>query len=223
MTRSLRRLRGIHALLLLAALVSGVAICADVAPPDTKGNVLPSPAGRVFGEKRKAEGIRNFGEVSPLLFRGGQPTRPGVEALAKMGVNIVVDARGNRSNSEGKEVRRLGMTYVAIPWHCPFPHDEIFVQFLKLLKDNPDKKIFVHCRLGDDRTGMMIASYRMAVGGWSADDAMLEMQHFGFTFDHHFICPNLAAYEHSFPSHLKRNPAFKDLGLPATPAAFASE
>jgi protein tyrosine phosphatase (PTP) superfamily phosphohydrolase (DUF442 family) len=79
-----------------------------------------------------------------------------------MGIDIVVDTRGNRTKSEGKEVRRHGMQYVAIPWHCPFPKDETFARFLKLMRDNPDKKVFVHCRLGDDRTGMMIAAYRMA-------------------------------------------------------------
>jgi len=106
------------------------------------------------------------------------------------------------------------MKYVAIPWHCSFPQDDVFVRFLKLLKENPGKKIFVHCRLGDDRTGMMIASYRMAVEGWSADDAMLEMQHFGFTFAHHLICPRLAHYEQSFPSRLESNPAFVDVRSP---------
>jgi protein tyrosine/serine phosphatase len=82
---------------------------------------------------------------------------------------------------------------------------------LKLLKDNPHKKVFVHCRLGDDRTGMMIASYRMALEDWSANDAMLEMQHFGFTRAHHLICPRLAPYERSFPKHLKNNPVFEEL------------
>jgi tyrosine-protein phosphatase SIW14 len=165
-------------------------------------------APRVRGEKRKVKGIGNFGVVTPTLFRGAQPSKKGFKTLAQMGVDIVVDTRGNRTNSEGKEVRALGMKYVAIPWHCPFPHDDVFVRFLKLLEENPNKKVFVHCRLGDDRTGMMIASYRMAAEGWSADKAMLEMQHFGFSRAHHFICPRLASYEQSFPTRLKSNPAF---------------
>jgi tyrosine-protein phosphatase SIW14 len=226
MIRFLRRPHEIPVLLLLAVMISGATICEAQAPPDTEGEIPPSPAvaplpagalgARVFGEKRTVKGVGNFGEVSPTLFRGGQPTQQGFEALAKMGVDIVVDNRGDRSNSEGIVVRRLGMQYVAIPWHCPFPRDEVFARFLKLLQDNPGKKVFVHCRLGDDRTGMMIASYRMAAEGWSADDAMLEMQHFGFTREHHFICPRLEDYEHSFPSHLKSNPAFNDLRFPAT-------
>ena len=128
-----------------------------------------------------------------------------------MGIAIVVDTRGNRADGEGREVGRLGMKYVSIPWHCPFPHDEVFVKFLKLVRDNPEKKIFVHCRLGDDRTGMMVAAYRMAREGWTADEAMLEMQHFGFSSAHHFICPGLASYERNFPRTLKSNPDFAGL------------
>ena len=170
-----------------------------------------SHSSRHFGEKRKMKGVGNFGEVTPTLFRGAQPTHQGFEALAKHGIDIVVDNRGKRSKTEGKEVRRLGMQYVAIPWHCPFPHDEVFARFLKVVRDNPDKKIFVHCRLGDDRTGMMIAAYRIADEGWTADEAMSEMKHFGFSRAHHMICPTLASYEKNFPKHLKSNPVFQEV------------
>ena len=72
-------------------------------------------------------------------------------------------------------------------------HRCIFAQFLTLLRKNPGKKIFVHSRLGDDRTGMMIASYRMAQEGWSAEKAEKEMEKFGFSFTHRrLICPGLS-------------------------------
>ncbi len=190
----------------LAVMLLAITIANGKAPRHPDSDTRSASAA---GEKRKLTGVGNFGEVTPKLFRGAQPTRKGFEALARSGIDIVVDTRGNRTNSEGKVVRRLGMRYVAIPWHCPFPHDETFARFLKLVRDNPDKKIFVHCRLGDDRTGMMIASYRMADEGWSADRAMREMQQFGFTRVHHVICPTLASYEKDFPRHLKTNPAFQ--------------
>lgn len=75
-----------------------------------------------------------------------------------MGIKIVVDVRGTKRDAEGKKVRKLGMEYVSSPWHCPFPRDEVRARFLKLLRDDPGKKVFVHCRLGDYRDGMMIAS-----------------------------------------------------------------
>jgi hypothetical protein len=71
------------------------------------------------------------------------------------------------------------MKYVVIRWHCTFPKDEVLARFLRVVHDNPEK-IFVLFRLGDDRTGMMIASYRMAIEGWSAEDAMREMHEFGY-------------------------------------------
>ena len=170
------------------------------------------PASHQIGQKRQIKGLPNFGEVTPKLFRGAHPAPDGFETLAKMGVNIVVDARGGSDESENRRVNQLGMRYVSIPWRCPFPKDEVFIKFLKLLRDNPDKKVFVHCRLGDDRTGMMVASYRMAMQGWTADEAMREMEQFGYSPVHHYVlCPRLVFYEKDFPEHLKKNPAFEAL------------
>lgn len=165
-----------------------------------------------MGSRKHYVGLMNFAEVSPRLFRGGQPGIDGLEALKKMGVSIIVDMRGSKSPHEQIAVGKLGMQYIAIPWHCPLPSDGIFARFLKVIHDNPDKKVFVHCRLGDDRTGMAIAAYRMADEGWSPEEALKEMEEFGFTGVHHFICPTLQSYEKHFPNHLKSNPIFKDLG-----------
>lgn len=169
------------------------------------------PTQHQMGSRKHYYGLPNFAEVAPNLYRGGQPGADGLKALKKMGVGIVVDMRGSKSPHEEVAVTELGMRYVPIPWHCPFPSDKIFAEFLRLIHDNPDTKIFVHCRLGDDRTGMAVAAYRMADEGWSADEALNEMKEFGFTGVHHAICPTLESYEKRFPKHLKTNPAFKEL------------
>lgn len=164
-----------------------------------------------MGSRKHYEGLLNFAEVSAKLYRGGQPGADGLKELKKMGVDIVVDMRGSKSSHEATAVNELGMQYVSIPWHCPFPSDEKFSRFLKIIEDNPDKKIFVHCRLGDDRTGMAIAAYRMAEEDWTAEDALNEMKEFGYHGWHRAICPNLGTYARHFPKHLEKNPAFKDL------------
>jgi tyrosine-protein phosphatase SIW14 len=162
-------------------------------------------------DKSMRKNLPNFGEASATLYHGGQPSKTGFHMLEKMGVNIVIDLRGNR-DSERKIVNHLGMQYVAIPWRCSFPKDRDFAEFLTVLRRNPGKKIFVHCRLGDDRTGMMIASYRMAEEGWSAERAEKEMERFGFSFAHRrLICPGLSSYEEDFPHHFKTSPAFREL------------
>jgi protein-tyrosine phosphatase len=197
------RTAGIFLLFVATAVANGL-------PPQTSAPTnqeSKSAKTRVIGRKLQEKGVPNFGEVTPSLYRGGLLSTTGLKTLAKMGVNIVVDTHANDAGEE-REAKSLGMKYVAIPWHCPWPRDEVFAKFLKVLHENKGEKVFVHCRLGDDRTGMMVAAYRMAEEGWSADEAMNEMRTFGFTRAHHFICPGLASYEKHFPERLKDSPAF---------------
>jgi tyrosine-protein phosphatase SIW14 len=171
------------------------------APSETKPAIPP---------KSKLPGVPNFGQVLPTLYRGGQPDREGFSNLARVGIDIVVDLRGSRA-SERRIVTALGMKYVAIPWRCFSPHDEVFAQFLTLLRENPGKKIFVHCRVGNDRTGMDIAAYRMAEQGWTPEEAEKEMAAYGVNWFHRMICPRLGSYEKRFPAHFETSPAFQDL------------
>jgi protein tyrosine/serine phosphatase len=128
-----------------------------------------------------------------------------------MGIQIVVDLRGNRKG-ELKEVTSLGMQYVPMHWECSFPKDKTFAEFLALIRKNPGKKIFVHCRVGDDRTGMMIAAYRMADEGWTSKRAMEEMNKYGFSLVHRrLICPRLSEYEEHFPERFATKPEFEEL------------
>ncbi len=188
----------------LITLLAMVCTCAYPQPTDQSSTHTERPGKRKLIIK---QGIGNFGEVTPHLYRGAQPNATGYQELAKMGVNMVVDLRLTGKDEEGREVRKLGMQFVSIPWHCYFPKDKVFARFLDLMRENRGKKVFVHCRYGDDRTGMMIAAYRMAVEGWTPKEAREEMKQFGF---HHLVCPSLGAYEKDFPEHLKKSPAFQD-------------
>jgi len=186
-------------------IASGLAFLVVLAAPLAGNAALPQTtqmpsASHSPAPKKTLKGVGNFGEVTPTLYRGGQPSREGYEALAKMGVNIVVDGRLSGQDKEREEVEKAGMQYVSIPWHCLFPRDEVFARFLNVLRANPDKKVFVHCRYGDDRTGMMVAAYRMSVEGWTAEEARREMDQFGYK---PLVCPSLGPYEKHFPEHVK--------------------
>ena len=161
-----------------------------------------------MGNHKSAPGLPNFGQVTPNLFRGAQPETDGFKTLQALGVNIVVDMRGNRN--ERGPVENLGMQYVSIPWDAHSPSDEIIARFLKVIEENPDKKIFVHCHAGVDRTGMAIASYRMAKEGWSPGEAMKEMQFFGFSGFHNLRFPALVRFEKDFPQRLKTSSLFQE-------------
>ena len=164
----------------------------------------------VFGTRSKLKGVSNFGKVTDTLYRGAQPTDEGFSNLSKLGINIVVDLRGSGPH-ERELVTRLGMKYVPLPWHCYSPQDEQFAKFLTLLRENPGQKVFVHCRLGDDRTGMEIAAFRMAEQGWTAQEARKEMIAFGANWFHRAMCPELGPYTKAFPERFRTSPAFEKL------------
>lgn len=190
-----------------------LAILFAISPPrGYSQQVEASPPPHKAAVRMPAKGVPNFGQVSPNLYRGALPSAQGLQSLKGMGIDIVVDLRP-LDKTEETEVGKLGMQYVSIPSHCPFPTDKPWAQFLRVIQDNPGKKIFVHCRLGEDRTGMAVAAYRIADEGWSAAEAMREMQSFGFSEFHHAMCPGLDEYERTFPERLK-TPAFRSVTPP---------
>ena len=182
----------------------------DIALPRQTSASSPYSVPHEFARRRTVKGIPNLGEVTPTLYRGSQPTKEGFEQLAKIRIAIVVDLRGNRKG-ERDTVKAFGMQYVPIPWFCMRPKDTVIAQFLILLHDNPGKKIFVHCNTGIDRTGMMVAAYRMAAQRWTAEEALSEMKAFGFSPFHETICVGLSSYEKSFPQRFSSDPAFHTL------------
>ena len=208
-------LRGFAVGILVIVLAGGVPVHPQTASTGPAGN-----AEGPISQRLPLSGVPNFGEVTTHLLRGGQPTSAGFEELSKRGVGLVISLRGE-SKVERAEVEKLGMQYLSIPWHCAYPKDRQVAEFLKVVRANSDKKIFVHCRLGVDRTGLMIASYRIAEQGWTAARAHREMAAFGFDGFHSMICPGLASYEAGFPTRFEKDAAFEPLR--PTPAAAASQ
>jgi protein tyrosine phosphatase (PTP) superfamily phosphohydrolase (DUF442 family) len=115
------------------------------------GRSVPS-----LGEKLALTGIPNAGKVSDTLYRGAQSRGDGYRELRRLGVPIVVDLRSTASEQAAEQhaVESLGMQHVGIPTNAfSAPSDNQVATFLKVLRDNPGRKIFVHCYFGDDRTG----------------------------------------------------------------------
>lgn len=160
-------------------------------------------------------GVENAGKVSDSLFRGAQPRGQGYEELKRLGITIVVDLRNskpvNRRTSETREqikVEAAGMRYVEIPTSAFFGPTDIQVStFLQLQRTHPNDKIFVHCYFGDDRTGVMIATYRIAVEHWTSDEAYNEMR--AFHFHEHLLL--MGHYVKFFPADYALNPVFSRL------------
>ena len=175
------------------------------APSQNNSSTTISPI--PLGEKLKLPGVPNAGKINDSLFRGAQLRAEGFEQLKKLGITTIVDLRGEDPEKikwERQQTESAGMRFVNIPvsgWSPPT--NEQVAQFLSLFK-NRDDKIFVHCRFGDDRTGVFVASYRMAHDHWLPHQAIKEMYFFGFNGFWH---PAMKSYINDFPEKLKTAPA----------------
>jgi len=181
---------------------------AQDAPPSSPPTIIRS----AYGEKLRLAGIPNSGKVTEVLYRGAQPKEAGLPELKKLGITTIVDLRGEGLDKiawERKTTESLGMRFVHIPvsgWSPPT--DEQLVQFLSLFRGDPRQKIFVHCRFGDDRTGVFVAVYRMAFEKWPAEQATKEMYFFGFNGFWH---PAMKSFIRDFPERMKSAPALAPL------------
>jgi len=135
-------------------------------------------------------GLPNLHQVSDDLYRGAQPTAEGFRELQRMGIKTIVNLRSMHSDRD--ELGDLPLAYREIPMGAWHPEQEDVIEFLRIVTDPEQRPVFVHCQHGADRTGVIVASYRIIVQGWSKDEAIAEMMKGGFGF--HWIWINLPRF-----------------------------
>lgn len=130
--------------------------------------------------------LPNFQKVNEHVYRGAQPSANGFRELAQLGIKTVIDLRliGEHSQAdEQKLVTNLGMRYISVPMAgMSTPKDDQVTAVLALLRDTTSGPVFVHCKRGADRTGMVVAVYRISQDGWENKKALSEAKSYGMSF-----------------------------------------
>jgi protein tyrosine phosphatase (PTP) superfamily phosphohydrolase (DUF442 family) len=132
----------------------------------------------------RQEGILNFGRISQQLYRGAQPDAAGVKRLHELGVKTIINLRmpGDSWKAEATEAIAHGILYTNVPFRgFGRPTDAQVNQVLDLIASLPGP-VFIHCQHGCDRTGTVIACYRIRHDGWSRDNAMKEAARHGISW-----------------------------------------
>ncbi len=160
-------------------------------------------------------GIQNFHKVDANVYRGAQPTPDGLRILARLGIRTVIDLRLPREGAdlEAKTVSDLGLHYVHIPLNgFEAPSNANVVKALGIMEDSSQGPVFIHCRRGADRTGTVVACYRIEHDGWANRKALAEARGLGM----YWYEVAMRRYVLSFvPNAIRAEPA----GRPLAPAA----
>ena len=157
--------------------------------------------------KVEQAGLPNLYRISENLYRCAQPTADGIRAAEKLGIKTVISLRAFHSDKDEVKSSKLKSERIYFnTWHA---EEEDVLRFLKIVTKTNDGPYLVHCLHGADRTGTMIAIYRMAVQGWTKQDAIKEMKEGGYGY--HTIWTNLIRYLNGLDIDALR----KKAGLPA--------
>ncbi len=137
-------------------------------------------------------GVPNLNQVTPILFRSAQPDAAGFANLAKsLKVKTVIDLRESQTDAAYLGASKINAYYV--PMNALHITNEEIIAALTLIKAHQGEgPILVHCQHGADRTGVVIAMYRIIYQGWSKAQAIDEMKNGGYNF--HSIFFNIPAF-----------------------------
>lgn len=154
--------------IMLAVLLAG-ALTAEDAP-----RVRPT----TWAQPVIGTGLKNLHQVSPEIYRSAQPSAADLKLLCeKLGVKSVLTLRD--LNDDTREAAGLPLALYRVEMEADDLEPEKVALALRILRDAP-KPVLVHCWHGSDRTGLVVAAWRITAQGWTADAAADELQHGGF-------------------------------------------
>ena len=128
------------------------------------------------------DGVPNLNLVAPNLYRSAQPTALGFKAIEqKLNLKSTLNLRESQTDENflgGTQIKSFN-----VPMNAMHITTDEIVAALKYIKTEQAKgPILVHCLHGSDRTGAVIAMYRIIYQGWTKQQAIDEMEHGGFNF-----------------------------------------
>ena len=121
---------------------------------------------------------KNFEEVAPgKLYRSGQPSESQLQDwIRKYGLKSVVSLRHSIPGYEKELAARNGVRLYQYTFSARTGiTDSQWEEILGILTDEGNQPVLVHCQSGVDRTGVVVALYRVEVQGWPVDRALREM------------------------------------------------
>lgn len=133
--------------------------------------VLTAIALSSFGIKEPQREIKNFHPIDKVLFRSGQPNHKDMVELERIGIKTIVNLRNVCSDKH--EIRKTALKLSEVPMRAKkITYEDIVETLVSIQK--AEKPVLIHCLHGSDRTGCMVAAYRMVFNNFSKQQAIDE-------------------------------------------------
>lgn len=133
--------------------------------------------------------LLNLYMLNDSIYRCEQPDSLGFTVIDSIGIKSILNLRSKQTDSVNINNTKLNLYNVEMLSF--FIRDKEIIKALKIIHDSP-KPIIVHCKHGSDRTGIIIAMYRIIYQDWPKEKAIIEMKEGGYGF--HEIHKNIIHY-----------------------------
>ncbi len=160
-------------------------ILTSCSAPATVFDTRPSS----WSQKADVEGLSNLYKVDEHLYRSEQPHSMEIKKLSDFGIKTILNLRNTRNDNRESKATNLNLNLNHVPintWRISY--DDLVRSMIIIRK--AEKPVLVHCLHGSDRTGAVVAVYRIVDGGWTKEEAIKELQQGGYGY-HQKWFPNI--------------------------------
>lgn len=151
--------------------------------PKPKNFIRP----KQWASSENSENLQNFYRVNDNIYRSQQPDAMGMSELEKKGFKTVINLRHYKKDDT--VARNTDLILKHLPINTFTLSKKELAKGIEMLR-TAEKPILVHCLHGSDRTGALIAAYRIVELGWSKEEAILELKFGGYGY-HQIFFPNI--------------------------------
>lgn len=116
--------------------------------------------------------VRNLYRVAPGIYRSAQPDREEFRLLSAAGLKSVLNLRAHHSDRE--KINALPVQLFELPMNAGSLTPRDLFMALVLLRDAP-KPVLIHCWHGSDRTGAVVAAWRIVFQKQDVETALKEL------------------------------------------------
>ena len=145
--------------------------------------------------------LENCYRVSPDLLRCEQPTEKDIADLKALGVRSILNLR--RWNSDPGALEQAGFRLLVQRMEADDLTVDDLVAALRQFKAAP-KPVLLHCWHGSDRTGSVVAAYRIVFQDWTPAAALDELRHGGFGYHEKWFPNIIQLFENLDAAELRR-------------------
>lgn len=115
----------------------------------------------------------NFHQVSPEIYRSAQPDAAQMQGIEQQGIKTVLSLR--QWNDDDSQAKGTHLVLRRVPINAAVINDDKVVSALREIRF-AQKPLLVHCWHGSDRTGLVVAMYRLVFEQASKSDVLAELR-----------------------------------------------